>query len=87
MTASDTSPGKGQSRDGRIAFAQYLEQIAVSELERAAGEVKSDTYAVAHPDRPQVHRDPSVEDLRADAETFRRAVRFLELVEEMKREE
>ena len=87
MEASDTSSGKGQSRDGRIAFAQYLEQIAVSELERAAGEVHSDAYAVAHPDQPQVRREPSLDDLRTDAETFRRAVRFLELVEEMRREE
>ena len=87
MSASDNRPRIGESADGRTAFANYLEKIARSEVDRAADRLQSGAYVVAHPEREHVRRDPSTDDLRADLEEYRRAVRFLELVEEMRREE
>ena len=87
MSASDNSPRRGESADGCTAFVEYLQKIALSEVDRAADHLQSGAYAVAHPNKPQVRRNPSMDDLRADLEEYRRAVRFLELVEDMRREE
>jgi len=84
--ASNSTPRAGESADGRTAFAQYLQRIAYAELERASDAAHSDAYAIAHPDKPQARRDVDVDDLREDAEELKHAVRFLELVEEMREE-
>lgn len=87
MSASDNRPRAGESADGRIAFAEYLEQIALSEVERAADRLQSGAYAVAHPDAPHVRREPSPDDLRDDLEEYRLALAFLELAQDLRREE
>jgi hypothetical protein len=83
MDASQSTPREGDSADGRTAFAQYLQAIAVAEVERASDKLRADAYALAHPERPQVQRDVSLRDLRADLEEMEHAVRFLERAEEM----
>jgi hypothetical protein len=84
MDASDSTPRAGESDDGCIAFVDYLQVIARSELDRAAGELQTDAYAFAHPNKPQVSREPSLADLRRDARELRNAIRFLELIQEMR---
>jgi hypothetical protein len=86
--ASPTTPREGNRLDGcSIDFASYLRTVACAELERATGELRADAYAVAHPEKPQVHGDPTLDDLREHVEEVQLAVRFLELVEEVEREE
>jgi hypothetical protein len=83
MDASKPTAREGQSADGCIAFARYLQLIAVAEVERTTEELHADAFAVAHPDRPQVRRDVSVDDLRDDLEEVKHAIRFFELAKEM----
>jgi hypothetical protein len=83
MDASLPTPREGESAVGRIAFARYLELIAVAEVERASDKLHSDAFALAHPDRDQVRREVDVEDLRHDLEEVEHAVRFFELAKEI----
>jgi len=83
MDASLPTPREGESAVGRTAFAQYLQRIACAEVERASDRLRSDAFAVAHPERLEDHREVSLRDLRDDLEDVECAVRFLELAEEM----
>jgi hypothetical protein len=83
MDASLPTPREGESAVGRTAFARYLELIAVAEVERTTDELHADAFAVAHPDRPQVRREASADDLRDDLEEVKHAIRFFELAKEI----
>jgi hypothetical protein len=83
MDASLPTPREGESAVGRTAFAQYLRRIAYAEVDRASDALRSDVFALVYPDRPQVQREVSVEEIVDDLEEMRHAVRFLELVEDM----
>jgi hypothetical protein len=83
MDASNSTPRAGESADGSTEFSQYLQKIARAEVERATDALRSDAYALAHPEKPQVQREVSIDDLRNDVREAEWAVRFLELAAEM----
>ena len=87
MDASQSTPREGDSAVGRVAFAQYLQKIALSEVERASDKLRADAFALVNPEKPQVHRDVSLDDVRDDLEEMEHALRFLERAEEMERPE
>lgn len=83
MDASNSTPRAGESADGSTEFSQYLQRIARAEVERATDKLQSDAFAIAHPERRQVQREVSIDDLRSDVQEAEWAVRFLELAAEM----
>lgn len=83
MDASLPTPREGESAVGRTAFAKYLQKIAVAEVERASGELQSEAYAIANPEKPQVRSEPSIDELYARLEDVECAVRFFQLAKEL----
>jgi len=83
MDASQSTPREGDSAVGRTAFAQYLQKIALAEVERASQRLRADAFALADAEGGEVPREVSGRDLRDDLEDVECAVLFLELAEEM----
>lgn len=86
MARNPTTP-EGESATGSIEFAQYLQKIARTEVERASDKLRADAFALVNPEKPQVHRNVSLDDVRDDLEEMEHAIRFLERAEEMERPE